>query len=113
MAISVGTPIKNLDLGQAWLVVFPVTLSGTYSAGGESLSGAFSGFNFKSPSVPFHITAEDVNGYSFRYIASTNKLMVYTSGANAQDPFAELSAGAYPGGLTTDVITGIGYFKKG
>lgn len=113
MAIAVGTPIKNLDLGQAWLVVFPITLSGSYGAGGESLSGVFTNFGFKASSPPFHVTAEDTSGYTFRFVASTNKLMVYTSGANAQDPFAELSAGAYPGGLTTDVITAIGYFEKG
>lgn len=112
MALAVSSVIRNLDLGQAWEVHFNIALSGTYGAGGESLASSFSAFEFKSTQPAFRIVADDTAGYVFRYDKANNKLMVFTSGANAQDPLVELSAGAYPAAFATDVITVTAWFYK-
>ena len=111
MALSIAA-IKNIDLGQAWQAGFVITLSGSYGAGGESLAGKFSAFEFKSTQTPIHLIAEDTSGYVFRYVKATNKLKILTCGANAQDAFVELTAAGYPGALTSDVITGTAWFEK-
>lgn len=112
MALAVGTPIKRIDLGQAWLVIFPITLSGNYATPGEALAAKFSGFDFKSTQIPVYLTATGSAGFEYRWALASNKLQVFTCGANAQDPMVELSDGAYPAACSGDTITAVGYFQK-
>lgn len=112
MALSVGTPIKRIDLGQAWLVIFPITLSGNYATPGEALASKFSGFEFKSTGIPLYLTATGSAGYVYSWALASNKLQVFTCDADAQDALVELSDGAYPAACSGDTITAVGYFEK-
>ena len=112
MALAVGTPIKRIDLGQAWLVIFPITLSGNYATPGEALAGKFSGFDFKSTGTPLYLTATGSAGYVYLWALASNKLQVFTCDADAQDPLVELSTAAYPAACSGDTITAVAYFEK-
>lgn len=112
MALAVGTPIKRIDLGQAWLVIFPITLSGNYATPGEALAGKFSAFEFKSTGIPLYLTATGSSGFVYLWARASNKLQVFACDADAQDALVELSDGAYGAALTGDTITGLAYFEK-
>jgi hypothetical protein len=81
-----------------------VTNTVTYPTNGEVFDPSVLFTQYKcAPKLPYQISVSGVNGYSFGYVAgatlATGKLKV-TTASNT-----ELSAGAYPAGITGD--TGI------
>ena len=109
MAIAVAIT-KQFDNSQSLDVIGTFTASGNYATPGDAISWANT--NVKSTQAPVFLTATGEAGFVYVYDYSTAKLKVYTSGANAQDPLAELSDGAYPAGVTGDVITFRAVFVK-
>lgn len=110
MALALGSVISALDTGQALAVVGTLTASGNYAAGGDAPSWASS--LIKSTKAPYCVFLSGIAGFVYVWDRAAGKVWTYTSGANAQDPLAELSAGAYPAGVTGDTITFLALFPK-
>jgi hypothetical protein len=80
---------------------------GTYPTGGFSLTNVFALEANKTSNynTPMYLTVYSVSGsgYVYAYNRANNKLQIFT-GAAAQSPLAELSAGATPAGVSGDTI---------
>lgn len=83
-------------------VVGTLTFSGSYVTSGEVPTGLNKPGTLKNP-----ILAGFMNKgtHTFRYDSATGKVLAY-SGAT------EVTAGAYPAGVTSDVVTAIFEFPK-
>jgi hypothetical protein len=57
------------------------------------------------------VYSESGSGYVYVYIRSTGKIMIQT-GAAAQSPLTELTAGSLPAGVTGDVVRFIASWPK-
>jgi hypothetical protein len=89
--------------GRIVRVLGTLTPSGSYATNGDALPG--SAFGAGTTKKPHSI---DVNGkglYTYNYDVEAGKLKVYTAGA-------EIAAGAYPAGVTSDVIRFDATFPK-
>jgi len=70
------------------------------------------GFNVAQPyCVDFWSTK--ASGYIYSYSQATGVLFVQVGGASASLPAANLSAGAYPAGVLSDVVRFQAWFRKG
>lgn len=113
-ALQTTTPNGDIDAGVKFFYVFiTITPSGSYVSGGDTFDltaitrpvGAppLPGGGAAVAPLPTQVTINSRNGYSYSYVPGTTrangKLKVNTA-ANT-----ELSAGAYPAGVTGDVIT--------
>ena len=80
---------------------------GVYATGGLSLSNVFNIETIKSSdnNSPAYLRFESVSGsgYIYGWNKANNKIQIFT-GAAAQSPLTELSAGAMPAGVSGDVI---------
>ena len=116
--------------GKIFHVLFTIAVSGNYSAGGDTLD-LTQLFNLASSApgdtLPTIDAVAKVEIQSFRAQGATGSagLYVYSyapgttlangtmqvfTGAAAQSPLTELSAGAYPANVANDVIQGEAYF---
>lgn len=99
-----------------------ITPSGSYVTAGDTLS--FAGLDIiKSGQIPLRVeiysnrptSSPQTNLYFYNYAPGTSqangKMQVFT-GAAAQTALTELSAGAYPAGVTGDVIGFHAVFAK-
>lgn len=102
MAIAVTVSTK-FGSGKTVMVLGVLTPSGTYTTGGDTLlPSQFGAGTTKKPHTL------DVNGkglYQYVYDNEASKLKILTAGA-------ELAAGAYPAGVTSDVIRFEANFPK-
>lgn len=105
-------------------IFFSVTPSGSYATGGDTLdltalfgTAGLPGYSFPTASLPEKVefssnkpaSGAQTNLFVYNYVPGTTlangKFQVFT-GAAAQTALTELSAGAYPAGVTADVIEG-------
>ena|SRR5579872_877985 len=122
---SNGQPCFEIGERSATLYV-TLTASGSYTTGGDSLDFTKitfpGGISFPIQSVPHQgwvqsqpAAGGSASGYLYAYLngaAITGcKLQVFNSGGSG-NPHVELSAGAYPGGVTGDTIVGAFVFMR-
>lgn len=113
-ALQTTTPNGDIDPGVKFYYVFvTITPSGSYTTGGDTFdltaitrpvgSPPIPGGAQATAPIPTQVTINSVNGYSYSYVKGTTrangKFKVNTT-ANT-----ELTAGAYPAGITGDTIT--------
>lgn len=77
----------------------------TYTSGGNACSFALPGA--KTQRTPWRVDVWGASGYVYKYVFGSDntngKLQIFT-GAAAQSPLTELSAGAIPAGVSGDTI---------
>ena len=105
MPITISLTPNNVDSSASNFVyaIATLTFSGSYPTGGDTLD--FTTVSDKIPSTQIiQAFAESQNGNSGYYIAITGsgmnnwKLKAFSGGGT------EITAGAYPGSVTTDVV---------
>lgn len=109
MAIAVASVIDSWHDGKREHVKGTLSFSGSYTTGGEVVNLSHSAIKTTKP--PVHMQIDSSSGYKYEYQRSTGKVMVRQSAA-AGSPGAEISAAAYPGGVTSDVAEFYGIFKN-
>lgn len=109
MPIAVASVIDSWHDGKREHVKGTLSFSGSYTTGGEVAS--FSHSAIKTTKPPIHIQIEGSSGYKYEFQRSSGKVIVRQSAA-AGSPGAEISAAAYPGGVTADVAEFYGIFKN-
>lgn len=110
MADSVITPnVTYSHKAETYRVIGTLAVAaspGTYSAGG--ITCPLNIYAIKATRLPLRLSIGGQSGYVYKYIPGTTlangKLKILT-GAAAQSPLTELSAGAMPAGISGDVIT--------
>ena len=88
-------------------VIGTITASGNYTTGGDTVSLALP--QIKSNSAPLFVDVKGQAGYTYQFKPGTsmsNGLLGCYSGGT------ETAAGAYPGGITGDIITFHAIFHK-
>jgi hypothetical protein len=101
MSLAVTVTKQWFD-GKKIHVVGSIVASSTYATGGDALS--FASLGIKSSQAPFWVKFNSLNGYSYVYSPNAtptqaNGLMRVNTTANT-----ELTAAAYPAGVTGDTI---------
>jgi len=94
---------------------FTVTASGNYATNGDTLN--FQGVTplLISPFAALQAVITGIAGFVYSFVQGTtqaNAKVKVLTGAAAQSPLTELTAGAYPGGVTGDTITGVASFPR-
>lgn len=116
MALAINITNQWSD-GQRLHVTGTLVFSGSYAAGGElatwtNASDARQGFiGLMTQNLPDVMFIVGIAGYVYMFVRSTQKIKIMT-GAAAQAALTELANGAYPGGVTGDVVEFYGVFKK-
>ena len=122
MSLAVTITDVDYSAGDSFIVRGTITPSGNYPTTGDTLSFA-SQDQIKSGSVPKDVriysakptSAAQTNLFEYNYVPGTTiangKMQIFT-GAAAQTALTELSAGAYPAGVTSDVIQFTATFPK-
>lgn len=123
--MAVAVAITAVDNGQFFEYVYgTLTVTGTYATGGDTLN--FSGFDqIKSGQVPIQVYIQSqkgagVSGFLYGFAAGTSlsncKFQVVgqqpTSATAGVIALSELAAGAYPAGITGDVIVFNAIFQR-
>lgn len=84
-----------------WLI----TLSGDYPAGGEPCDFLAAVGPTVKGTQPIYVHVYGISGFVYQWLPTPKKLMVYCNTAGGADaPLGELTAGAYPAGVSSDVI---------
>lgn len=124
--MSLKATVTSHDITQGNIRYFgTIVPTGNYVAGGDQLDlGAGAAYppgeaGPMSTSAPFKVRifskAAPNSGYDYEYVpgstASNGKMQVLT-GSAAQSPSTELTAGAYPGGVTGDTIAFEAEFRR-
>jgi hypothetical protein len=121
MAITASTIQVPDFTGRYMDVYFSVVLTGSYTAHGDILT--FAGFDqIKSDQIPIWVefgenppAGTSPSGFVYNYCPGTTiangRVAVFT-GAAAQSPLTELSAGAYTAGALAAVVTGHAVFVR-
>lgn len=121
MTVAAATPTINafpngIDNTQRMTIVYGTIAIGasplTYATGGVVLS--FSGLEpIKSTQNPVIVYIESVSGsgYTYEWNKATGKVQIFT-GAAAQSPQTELTAGAVPAAVSGDTIAFEAHFLK-
>jgi hypothetical protein len=108
--------IDTWDDGQRIHLAGTIAASGSYTTGGDTIDLSQNPI-VASSQAPIQGTAwmDGLAGYDYVFYpgpAMNNGAMkVFQQGSSA-GAFPELAAGAYPGAITSDVITFYGIFKK-
>jgi hypothetical protein len=114
--VSQNTPNGDIEAGTNFFYVYgTVALTGSYSTGGDvldltALTYALGDYKVSGTKLPVQVSFVSKNGYGLGWVAGTtraNGKIFITTASNTQ-----LSAGAYPAGLTGDVITFCAIFPK-
>lgn len=122
MAVTLNAPTQQEFTSSMLHLYGTVTPSGSYATGGDACS--FAGLDqVKTDQLPVQVefysarptSSAQTNLYAYQYTPGTTlangKFQVFT-GAAAQTALTELSAGAYPAGVTGDVIMYHAIFPK-
>lgn len=119
LAITISNVVATFTTYEVYGTITP---TGNYATGGDTLSFA-SQDQIKSSSLPTQVeiysahstTTPQTNMFVYNYAPGTSqangKMQVFT-GAAAQTALTELSAGAYPAGVTADTIQFHATFPK-
>jgi hypothetical protein len=97
-------PSGQSRLQNTTLLFGTLTASGSYATGGDALA---------LPQIPGYdatkiidIFIHGIAGYKYEFDIATSKVLVFTAGET------ELTAGAYPSGITGDTITFLAVVKN-
>ena len=105
MALAVAVT-KRLKFNNGVMVIGAITASGSYTTGGEALAlTTLSGLN----RAPAKVEIVGKAGYKYEWDAANAKMLTRQCAA-ASNPMAEISAAAYPAGVTGDTITFTAYY---
>ena len=107
MAVT-PTITSQSALGRVVEVTGTLAFSGNYVTGGEVPS--FAGVR-SSNLTPTALRAEGIAGFKYEWNGSNGKILVRQSAA-ASNPMSEISAAAYPAGVTGDTVRFVAEFKK-
>lgn len=128
-ASNTGQPI-GIDVGhKTFRIFFTFKLTGNYATGGDALdlnalfalTAGGPGASLICGSLPLKVELQSVkpsgqtNLFVYQYTPGTtlaNGLVQVYTGAAPQTALTELSAGAYPAGVTGDTISGEAIFPK-
>jgi hypothetical protein len=105
MPISISIPPQNVDASGRNLVyaIGTLTFSGSYSTGGDTLDLTSISEKLSSSQI-VQIVIDSLNGNNMYYVAvvgnalNNHKIKIFSAGGT------EVSAGAYPGGVTGDTV---------
>ena len=105
MALTLTRGNRKLN-GGILIASFSIVASGSYATGGDAADFAPPlGFTNHQPD---NVDLEGIAGFTYVYNYTTKKVMVFCNTAGGADqPLGELSAGAYPAGITGDTIRAI------
>jgi hypothetical protein len=93
MALSVALN-KRHGVGGILVGLVTLTFSGSYATGGEAVDFTTTlGYTNRKPDM---MICFGLNGYEYQYDRTNNKIVISTTAA------AELGAGAYPAGVSSD-----------
>ena len=106
MSIAISLAPNNVDASASNFVyaIATLTFSGSYPSGGDTLDFTSIADKLASAQVPVQAFAESQNGNGGYYVAVQGsalnnwKLKCFNAGGT------ELTAGAYPASVTTDVV---------
>jgi hypothetical protein len=105
MAVA-ATLNKRSKTSAVMIAKFTIVASGTYATNGDALDFApKAGFTNRQPDF---VDANGIAGFTYSYDKANKKLLSFaitSSGANT--PMGQISAGAYPAGITGDTITAL------
>lgn len=90
---TVAAPVSKADYGDKQQIVADVTMSNSYTTGGEALTAANFGFRVGQIDA---LQAEPADGYVFEWLPATGKLKAYyfdIYGASADGPGIEVANG--------------------
>ncbi len=100
---------KVSAVGDLFLIVFEVTLSGSYATGGEDLRTTLQNLlKQKGNGTVYAVSLLSHSGYQISYDDAAGKMMVH-QGDNANAgvaPGIQLPAAAYPAALTARTVRG-------
>lgn len=117
MAIAIDEVLAVHDTGQHYRAIVTLTLSSSYSSGGESLASLWNNAQLHTSHAAIAMHVEDTSGFVFRYDKANNKLIIFgqepTNATSGVFALSQLAATTYPSTLTTDVITADVMFQKG
>lgn len=108
--------VDTWDDGKRIHLAGTIAATGSYSTGGDTVDLSQNPV-VASTQAPIQGTAwmDGLTGYDYVFFPGTamsnGKVKVFQQGSSA-GAFPELSAGAYPGAITSDTITFYGIFKK-
>lgn len=115
------TPFQGIDNHQTVVrIYFVVIPTGNYAALGDTIDFTSLGDLVMSEYAPIFVVIQSAksggaSGFDYSYnpgtTMSNGKFQVFT-GAAAQSPLTELTAGAYPAGVTGDTIIGYADFIR-
>lgn len=112
MAIAFTVPNQKRNMmaspGGPLFVFGTFVLTGNYPAGGESPAGINPRMTNKNA---LWIDMAGTSGWSYLFDQVNYKIRIF-GGAAAQNPGAELTAGAYPASITGDVIAFMAVYPK-
>lgn len=108
--------VDTWDDGKRIHVAGTLAASGSYAAGGDTLDLSQARIMASSqPPIQGTVTIDGLSGYDFVFSAGSamdnGKVKIFQQAA-AAGAFAELTAGAYPGAITSDTVTFYGVFRK-
>lgn len=102
MAAAV-TEIRKIPTLRSIRSVGTITLSGSYATGGETVPFVKPG----TTKAPYNVWFNSVNGNQYFWDVTNQKMKAFSGHGT------ELSAGAYPAGYTSDVITYEAEYPRG
>ena len=116
MAVAVSSVDNFYDAGTFYFAKVTLGFSGNYATNGDSTSGIWSNIKIKSSKVPIYMSVQGIAGFDYKYDVTNQKIIVRgqepTNAGAGVLALTELSAGAYPAGITGDTVTAIVYFQK-
>lgn len=102
MAVAV-TQGRQWSDGKALHAAGTLTFSGSYTTGGDAVDFSF----LRTSRSPYYVTIVGIAGYVYEYDAENGTVLVraQTAAPAEDDALGELTAGAYPAGVTGDTVS--------
>lgn len=109
MAVAV-TVREFWDDGKRVHVLGTLTFSGNYATNGDAvtLTGLFPGQRSAAEIVGIQSTS----GYVYTFDRVNSKILVFQAPATGSNPLSQISASAYPAGVTGDTVSFYAVAKK-
>lgn len=119
MATLTATVTQIDETNRNFVVRGTIAATGSYTTAGDTLSLAFGDLPVNSAPIDVIIQSRPTTGptnmFEYNYVFGTTpangKMQIFT-GAAAQTALTELSAGALPAGVTSDIIGFTATFQK-
>ncbi len=114
MAIAINLPYNNVDSSANNFVYAAGTLafSGSYATGGDTLDFSAVADRIASSQPPLQLSISSQNGAFNQYVPVQGSALNNWKVKVASPGGTELAAGAYPAGVTSDIVTFQAIFRK-